>query len=230
MAEGFVVETMIEFLFGVISSEMVLILLLLFKTPLRKLVIMRLDRIKGARGPVVIKTVALTFFVVLMSSARSVIKIRNRGLDDGSLSLTDQVLMANHRLQAFLMGCCLFLVLMIDRLHHYIGELHVQRKNMDAMKRQTQGFENGKDDSAGEIKALEEVTNGLRVRLMQLQSELETKSKEIHAAETNAIALRKQSEGFLLEYDRLLKENQILRNELKSLDQRMSHSDSKKNT
>ena len=70
----------------------------------------------------------------------------------------------------------------------------------------------------------------LGAKLKQLESEIETKTKEAKIAETNAEALRKQSVGFLLEYDRLLEENQNLRNQLQSLDRRLSHSGSKKNT
>lgn len=53
-----------QLLFTVIFSEMALILVLLFKTPLRKLVIMSLDRVKRGRGTVVIKTAAGTVFVL----------------------------------------------------------------------------------------------------------------------------------------------------------------------
>ena len=70
----------------------------------------------------------------------------------------------------------------------------------------------------------------LGLKLKQLESEIETKTKEAKAVETNAKALRKQYVGFLLEYDRLLQENQNLRNQLQSLDRRLSHSGSKKNT
>ncbi len=97
---------------------------------------------------------------------------------------------------------------------------------MEAVKKQTRGSEDGKD----ELKALEEETATLRAKLKQLESELETRTKELNASEVNAVALRKQSEGFLLEYDRLLEENQNLRNQLQSLDRRLSHSGSKKNT
>jgi len=119
---------------------------------------------------------------------------------------------------------------MIDRLHHYIRELRVRRKSMEAVKNQKRGPEDGKTGGLEEIKALEEETATLRTKLKQLESELETRAKEVNAAEANAVALRKQSEGFLLEYDRLLEENQNLRNQLQSLDRRLSHSGSKKNT
>ncbi|KAF3956535.1 hypothetical protein ACB098_05G170700 [Castanea mollissima] len=216
-----------QLLFTVILSEMALILVLLFKTPLRKLVILGLDRVKRGRGPIMVKTVGATVFVVLLSSVFSMTKIQKRWIDEGAVNPTDQVLMAKHLLEATLMGSSLFLALMIDRLHHYIRELRIRRKSMEAVQKQARGSENGKVEEA---KALEEETAKLREKLKHLESELETRTKEVNAAEANAVALSKQSEGFLLEYDRLLEENQNLRNQLQSLDRRLSHSGSKKNT
>jgi len=219
-----------QLLFAVIFSEMGLILVMLFKTPLRKLVIVGLDRVKRGRGPVMVKTVAGTVLLVLMSSVYSMTKIRRRRIDEGAVNPTDQVLMAKHLLEATLMGSSLFLALMMDRLHHYIRELRIRRKSMEAVKNQNRGLEDGKSGGLEEIKALEEETATLRTKLKQLESELETRTKEVNGAEANAVALRKQSEGFLLEYDRLLEENQNLRNQLQSLDRRLSLSGSKKNT
>ncbi|GKV38290.1 hypothetical protein SLEP1_g46215 [Rubroshorea leprosula] len=220
---------MIQLLFMVIFSEAALILLLLFKTPLRKLVIMGMDRVKRGRGPVMVKTVAATVFVVMMSSVYSMIEIQKRWIDEGAANPTDQVLMAGHLLEATLMGASLFLALMIDRLHHYIRELRIRRKSMETVKKQDRGFEDVKSSGSEEIKALEEEVRNLRAKSKQLESELETKQKEIKAAEASAVALSKQSEGFLLEYDRLLEENQNLRNQLQSLDHKLSRSASKKN-
>lgn len=93
-----------QLLFTVILSEMALILVLLFKTPLRKLVIMGLDRVKRGRGPIMVKTVGATVFVVLLSSVYSMTKIRKRWIDEGAVNPTDQVLMAKHLLEATLMG------------------------------------------------------------------------------------------------------------------------------
>ncbi|KAK9268193.1 hypothetical protein L1049_010636 [Liquidambar formosana] len=221
---------MIQLLFTVIFSEMVLIMILLFKTPLRKLVVVGLDRVKRGRGPIVVKTVAGTFCVVLISSVYSMMKIQKRWIEDAVVNPTDQVLMAKHLLEATLMGSSLFLVLMIDRLHHYIRELRLRRKSMEAVKKQNRVFEDGKNCSSEEIKALEEEMTTLRAKVKELESGLEIKTKEAFAGEANAMALRKQSEGFLLEYDRLLEENQNLRNQLQSFDRRLSHSASKKNT
>lgn len=101
---------------------------------------------------------------------------------------------------------------------------------MEVVKKQNQGFEDAKSSGVDEIKAKEEEMATLREKLKQLESDIEAKKKDVHAAEANAVALRKQSEGFLLEYDRLLEENQNLRNRLRVLDQSLSRSGSKKNT
>ncbi|KAF6168254.1 hypothetical protein GIB67_011639 [Kingdonia uniflora] len=216
---------MIQLLFTVIFSEMALVMILLFKTPLRKLVIMTLDRVKRGRGPIVVKTIGGTVFLVLISSGYSIVKIQKRSVD-GMVNPTDQVLMAKHLLEASLMGFTLFLALMIDRLHHYIRELRLLRKSMEAVKKQNRAAEEGKSGTQEENK--EEIAS-LKTKVKHLESDCVKKTKEVETAEANALALRKQSEGFLLEYDRLLEDNQNLRNQLQSIDRSISHSDSKKN-
>src|SRR5262245_26194142 len=113
---------------------------------------------------------------------------------------------------------------MIDRLHHYIRELRIRRKSMEALKKQNRSD----DGKAGDVKALEEESAALHAKIEHLEKELDEKTKEASSAEANKLALKKQSEGFLLEYDRLLEENQSLRSQLQSLDRTLSHSDSKK--
>ncbi|KAL5755974.1 hypothetical protein ACOSP7_020401 [Xanthoceras sorbifolium] len=61
-------------------------MVLLFKTPLRKLMIMGIDRVKRGRG------------------VYSMLKIQKRWIDDGVVNPTDQVLMAKHLLEATLMA------------------------------------------------------------------------------------------------------------------------------
>ncbi|KAF7840610.1 B-cell receptor-associated protein 31 [Senna tora] len=214
---------MINLLFLVVFLEMALIIVLLFKTPLRKLMIMGLDRLKRGRGPLMVKSVVGTIIVVLLSSVYSMIEIQRRWIENDASNPTDQVLMAKHLIEATLMGnssfagAVIFLVFMIDRLHHYIRELRTRRKSMEAIKKQN------------EMKALEDESAKLREEVKRLESELVSKTKDVDVAEGNAVALRKQSEGFLLEYDRLLEENQNLRNQLQSLDWKLSHAGGKKN-
>lgn len=215
---------MIELLFPAILGEMAVILILLFKTPLRKLVIMALDRLKRGTGPLVVKTVAGVIFVFMSITVYSVTEIQSRPID--SLNPTDQILLARHMLEASLMGFLLFLLLMIDRLHHYIRELRLLRKTMEAAKKQNRANEDGKSE---ELKVLGEEVSRLKKHIKQLETKHETKEKEVKSAEANVLALKSQSEGFLVEYDRLLEENQNLRNQLQSIDQSLSHSDTKKN-
>jgi hypothetical protein len=95
---------MIQLLYSMISAEMVLILTLLFNTPLRKLVIITLDRVKRGRGPIMLSTVAGTIVVVLLSNIYSMVKIQSRTKEAGAANPTDQVLMSKLMLEASLMG------------------------------------------------------------------------------------------------------------------------------
>lgn len=79
-----------------------LILIFVFKTPLRKLVIMTLDRVKRGQGPLVVKSVAATVFVMMVYTIYTVQDLRSRPIE--SFNPTDQVLLAYQVLQASLMG------------------------------------------------------------------------------------------------------------------------------
>ncbi|KAG4967573.1 hypothetical protein JHK82_033284 [Glycine max] len=219
---------MLQLLYTAIFSEMLLILTLVFKTPLRKLVIVSLDSVKRGRGPVVVSTVGATLMVVLASSLYSMAKIQQRTLEAGIVNPTDQVLMSKHMLEASLMGFLLFLSLMIDRLHHYIRELRSLRKTMEAIKKQSRSFEDGKNGNSEEHKALNEEITALKSKIKKLESECEAKGSQAKTLETEVEALKKQSEGFLMEYDRLLEDNQSLRSQLQAIDQSPLNFDNKK--
>ncbi|ESW21974.1 hypothetical protein PHAVU_005G115800 [Phaseolus vulgaris] len=221
---------MLQLLYAVIFAQMFVIVSFLFKTPARKLVILTLDRLKRGRGPVVVKTVAATLLVVLASSLYSIAKIQRRSLDASVVNPTDQVLVSKHTLEASLMGFVLFLSLMIDRLHHYIRELRLLRKTMEAAKKQSRSFEDGKSVSAAEHKALVEEISGFKAEVEKLESECEVKASKAKTLEAEVEALRKQSEGFLMEYDRLLEDNQNLRSQLQAIDLSPSHAVNKKST
>lgn len=66
---------MLHLLYTVILAQVALIMALLFKSPLQTLVIAALDKVKQGGGPVVVKTVAGTIFVVLLSSVFGMLKI-----------------------------------------------------------------------------------------------------------------------------------------------------------
>ncbi|XP_021776486.1 B-cell receptor-associated protein 31-like [Chenopodium quinoa] len=219
---------MLHLLFSIIFVEMAVILLLLFRTPLRKLVIMGLDRMKRGRGPVVITTVGGTILVLLVTSISSILTFQQREIEPGTINPTDQVLFTRSLLDTSLMGFILFLGLMMDRLHHYIRELRLLRKTMEAVKKQSRSFDDAKNGSSEDLKAMEEEVASLKSRIKTLESECAAKTDEVKSAESKSEALKKQSEGLLLEYDRLLEDNQSLRSQLQEIGQGLANSDGKK--
>ncbi|KAJ7960797.1 B-cell receptor-associated 31-like [Quillaja saponaria] len=132
---------MIHLLFTIVLAEMALILTLLFRTPIRKLVITVLDKLKQGKGPLVTKTVAVTMLVVFSSSLYSIFKIQQRSMDAGMVNPTDEVLKVHSILEASLMGFLLFLAIMVDRLHYYIRELSLLRKNSEAANKLIQKYD-----------------------------------------------------------------------------------------
>ncbi|KAD3066529.1 hypothetical protein E3N88_34409 [Mikania micrantha] len=100
---------------------------------------------------------------------------------------------------------------------------------MEAAKKQNRAAEENKNKGADEVKLLNDELSKLKTQIVKLESEHEAKEKEIKSAEANSLALKNQSEGFLLEYDRLLAENQDLRDQLRAIDESASHSSGKKN-
>ncbi|XP_011013138.1 PREDICTED: uncharacterized protein LOC105117241 [Populus euphratica] len=126
---------MINLLFTVVFTEMAVILILLFRTPVRKLVIMAIDQLKQGKGPLVAKTVATTLIVVFTSVLHNALQIRKRLLDAGAVNSADEVLMVERILEASLLGFSLFQALMIDRLHCYIKELLQIRTELEEVKR-----------------------------------------------------------------------------------------------
>ncbi|KAJ9551355.1 hypothetical protein OSB04_015400 [Centaurea solstitialis] len=127
---------MTPLLFMILAIETGMIMILLFHSPLRNLVMMGLDRLKQGRGLVTSRTVAATLFVLFVFNVYGILKTQKRMKEVGSTNPTDQVLMANQVLEASLMGFCLFLGLMIDRIHYYVKELWLLRKSLKAVHNQ----------------------------------------------------------------------------------------------
>jgi len=133
-------------------------------------------------------------------------------------------------LALFLAGYSLFLGLIIDRLHHYIRELRTMKKNMEAVTKQSRTLEEAKLGGMEEIQGYQKEIASLKEQVQILKDQSQKKTEELKTAEANSVALQKQSEGLLMEYDRLIAENGDLRNQLQSIDLRMSRSDGKKNS
>jgi B-cell receptor-associated protein 31 len=96
---------------------------------------------------------------------------------------------------------------------------------MDVATKLNRALEEAKNGSS---ESHEKEINIQKEEIEKLKSELHAKVEEVKSAEANSLALRKQSEGLLLEYDRLLEDNQHLRSQLQSIDLKLSHSDNNK--
>ncbi|TVU32272.1 hypothetical protein EJB05_23996 [Eragrostis curvula] len=224
---------MIQLLFVVLVAEAAVAAALLFKTPLRKVAVLGIDRLKrGRRAPVAVKTVAGVVLALLVSTLYSMAEISSRtsggdpesGGGGGALTPTDQVLFSRHLLEASLMGYSLFLALVIDRLHQYIRELRGFKKNLEAVSKHNKMLEEAKLGISEETKKYQEEIACLNEEMKKLKLQVHEKTEEVNAAEDKSLAIQKQSEGLLIEYDRLLEDNQHLREQLQSLDLRLSRS------
>jgi B-cell receptor-associated protein 31 len=122
---------MIQLLFSLLAAEAALVVVLLFRTPARRLALLAVDRSKRGRGPIMARTVAATMLIVLGSSGYSIAKIRRREGEFAQLTPTDQVLASRHLLEASLMGTlyiiCAFSILLgssLKPIHHHWGISH----------------------------------------------------------------------------------------------------------
>ncbi|XP_030454904.1 uncharacterized protein LOC115676159 [Syzygium oleosum] len=218
---------MIQLLFFVLFVEAVLLFLMLVKIgPLRELVMKSLEQLKMGKGPATVKTIAGTMSVILLSSLMSIVKIQNKGAKLGTMSPMDQVLWRTHLLEASLMGFTLFLGFVIDRVHHYLQKLirlrskeGVSKEEVESLRKEQSELKEKEGKSLKEIKQLQKEISNMSEILKKLKLECEEKDKKVETAEAHVASLQKQSADLLLEYDRLLEDNQNLQSQ--ALGQRM---------
>lgn len=213
---------MIPLLFLVLFAEGAVALLLMVKIgPLRELAMRGVEQVKTGKGPATVKTLACTLSVILMSSVAAIVRIQNRGHKIGNVSPMDQVLWRTHLLEASLIGYTLFLAFVIDRLHHYLQKLitlrksaNTSREEVEKLQMENRSLREKEEKSASEIKKLQQDMAKLSEDMKKLKSESEDHQRKASDAEAHVNALQKQSEELLLEYDRLLEDNQILQSQL----------------
>jgi B-cell receptor-associated protein 31 len=118
---------------------------------------------------------------------------------------------------SFLSGFTLFLAFVIDRLHHYLRKLVTLRKaggtsreEVEKLQTENRSLREEEEKSSNELKNLRQEVGGLSEKVKRLKSDTEEHEKKASAAEAHVNALQKQSGELLLEYDRLLEDNQIL--------------------
>ncbi|XP_037422832.1 B-cell receptor-associated protein 31-like [Triticum urartu] len=213
---------MIPLLFLVLFAEGAVALLLMVKIgPLRELAMRGVEQVKTGKGPATVKTLACTLSVILMSSVAAIVRIQDRGHKIGNVSPMDQVLWRTHLLEASLIGYTLFLAFVIDRLHHYLRKLitlrksaNTSREEVEKLQMENRSLREKEEKSASEMKKLQQDMAKLSEDMKKLKSESEDHQRKASDAEAHVNALQKQSEELLLEYDRLLEDNQILQSQL----------------
>jgi len=217
----------------VITEGTVALLLMINIPPFRKLLMKALDMTKMNSGPAMVKTLAGAMVVILVSSLTSIMKIQARTIHLGAVTPTDQILLKTHMLEASLMGYALFLGLIIHRLHHFLRKIRGLKATVDTLKMQAGGTqvspkEEKEQNDSKATKFLKGEIAGLRQKLQKLTLDCEMMENETKSAEADAKSLQKQAEGFLMEYDRLLEDNQNLQIQLSALGKTSSNLDNKK--
>ncbi|XP_057781082.1 uncharacterized protein LOC130999545 [Salvia miltiorrhiza] len=210
---------MIPLFFLVVCGEGFVAFLLMVKIgPLRELVMKGLDQVKMRRGTV--STIAGTIFVILLSDLFSIVKIQNKGSKHGAMTPMDQVIWRTNLLEATLMGFSLFLGFLVDRMHHYMRKLTKLRSSTGVSTREVERLEREKlqlkekeERAAEEAKQLRQEISSLIDDLKKVKMETAEKDERLDTAEAHVVALQKQAADLLLEYDRLLEDNQILQNQ-----------------
>lgn len=114
-------------------------------------------------------------------------------------------------------GYSLFLALVIDRLHYYLRKLSnlkkkagVSNEEVEKIKKEHLHWKENEEKASVEIKKMQEEIATLTEKLQKTKSEFQEQEKRATSAEAHVVALQKQSEELLLEYDRLLEDNQVL--------------------
>ncbi|KAG9447914.1 hypothetical protein H6P81_014042 [Aristolochia fimbriata] len=213
---------MIQLLFLVLFAEGAVAFLLMVKIGLlRELVMRGLDQLKTGKGPATVKTLACTMSVILLSSVTNILKIQNRTAKLGTVTPMDQVLWRTHLLEASLIGYSLFLAFIIDRMHHYMRKLiglrttvGASKEEVEKLRKEHSKIKEKEEKVSKEMKLLQEEISTLTNNLKKLKLEAEEKEKRTASAEAHVSALQKQAEDLLLEYDRLLEDNQNLQSQI----------------
>lgn len=120
-----------------------------------------------------------------------------------------------------LAGVVLFFGFIIDRTHHYLGKLITLRSNvgsskgeLDQLRKERTELTEKEEKTSKEIKQLQEKLSCVTENLKKAEKEAKEKETKLETAEAHVTALQKQSSELLLEYDRLLEDNQNLQSQI----------------
>jgi len=202
--------------------------------------------LKSKTGSTLAKAVSAAFVVLFASNISNVFRVQKRIAKIGA-SQADQSIIRSQLLEITLIGYCLLLGLMMTSLDSFLKQVDALTRNTNVLKKQAKGAQEeylrlqseqqnskkSKDEelaAAMEIKSLKDVVSDLRNKLERLQLDANSKEKEVKVLKVSMRALEKQTEGFRLEYNRLMDDNESLRNQLTVFDRKHSTLESKKNS
>jgi B-cell receptor-associated protein 31 len=202
--------------------------------------------LKSKTGSTLAKAVSAAFVVLFASNISNVFRVQKRIAKIGA-SQADQSIIRSQLLEITLIGYCLLLGLMMTSLDSFLKQVDALTRNINVLKKQAKGAQEeylrlqseqqnskkSKDEelaAAMEIKSLKDVVSDLRNKLERLQLDANSKEKEVKVLKVSMRALEKQTEGFRLEYIRLMDDNESLRNQLTVFDRKHSTLESKKNS
>lgn len=107
-------------------------------------------------------------------------------------------------------------------MHYHLRKFSGLRSTVGASKQEVERLEKEKlqlretgEKANEEIKLLQKEISNLTENFKKLKVESEEKEKRVETAEAHVAALQKQSADLLLEYDRLLEDNQNLQTQAK---------------
>ncbi|PNX92885.1 B-cell receptor-associated protein 31-like [Trifolium pratense] len=102
-------------------------------------------------------------------------------------------------------------------MHHYLqklinlrGNIGASKEEVENLKKETVELKEKEEKASKEIKQLKKELSNLSEGLKKVKMESEEKDKKVETAEAHVASLQKQAADLLLEYDRLLEDNQNL--------------------
>ncbi|GJX26925.1 B-cell receptor-associated protein 31-like protein [Tanacetum coccineum] len=95
-------------------------------------------------------------------------------------------------------------------------------------QKQNQAYEESKKISAMEANLIRTKISGLKTEITKLESKCNIKEQELQSKRADCTALKNQLEGLHAEYDRLLAYSEDVRDQLRNINESMSHSSKKK--
>ncbi|KAH8966225.1 hypothetical protein BDL97_03G013600 [Sphagnum fallax] len=202
--------------------------------------------LKSKTGSTLAKAVSAALVVLFASNISNVFRVQKRIAKMGAVQV-DQSIIRSQLLEITLIGYCLLLGLMMTSLDSSLKQVDALTRNINVLKKQAKGAQKeyrrlqseqqnskkSKDEdlaAAMEIKSLKDVVSDLRNKLERLQLDANSKEKEVKVLKVSMRALEKQTEGFRLEYNRLMDDNESLRNQLAVFDRKHSTLESKKSS